>query len=160
MENTVVRRSLDKNWNGSPVSIHEGTANGVLKTSERAKCTQATDGKEPAVGSRALWIVFISLVVDLLAFTVILPLLPSLLEFYGNKEVRPFPDSFMMECRCAVRKPNRPLHFDHPDSRFVKTIKLFLCEQSNYFTSRPTNSYGTHLAFNELQKQVNLLTSF
>ena len=32
--------------------------------------------------------VFISLVLDLLAFTVILPLLPSLLDYYGMKEVR------------------------------------------------------------------------
>jgi len=35
---------------------------------------------------RAVWIVFFSLLVDLLAFTVILPLFPSLLEFYDNNK--------------------------------------------------------------------------
>lgn len=35
-----------------------------------------------------VWVVFFSLLIDLLAFTVILPLFPSLLEFYAsNKEV-------------------------------------------------------------------------
>ena len=34
--------------------------------------------------TRMLVIVFVSLVVDLLAFTVILPLLPALLEHYGK----------------------------------------------------------------------------
>ena len=42
-------------------------------------------GKSKAV---AVWVVFFSLLVDLLAFTVILPLFPSLLEFYAsNSEV-------------------------------------------------------------------------
>ena len=46
-------------------------------------------GKSKAVLSdRAVWVVFFSLLVDLLAFTVILPLFPSLLEFYAsNREV-------------------------------------------------------------------------
>ena len=46
-------------------------------------------GKSKAVVSdRAVWVVFFSLLVDLLAFTVILPLFPSLLEFYAsNREV-------------------------------------------------------------------------
>lgn len=35
---------------------------------------------------RTVWIVFFSLLVDLLAFTVILPLFPSLLEFYANNK--------------------------------------------------------------------------
>lgn len=34
-----------------------------------------------------LVVVFVSLMIDLLAFTVILPLLPSLLDYYGSKEV-------------------------------------------------------------------------
>ena len=80
-----VRKSLDRNSNGNLARIHdEGAINGVLKPSETAK-----NGEKPGL-DKALWIVFTSLVVDLLAFTVILPLLPSLLEFYGNKEVRPF----------------------------------------------------------------------
>ncbi|XP_052773121.1 major facilitator superfamily domain-containing protein 10-like [Mya arenaria] len=35
---------------------------------------------------KTLTVVFISLVIDLLSFTVILPLLPSLLDYYGSKE--------------------------------------------------------------------------
>ncbi|KAH3789712.1 major facilitator superfamily domain-containing protein 10-like [Dreissena polymorpha] len=35
---------------------------------------------------RILKVVFISLLIDLLAFTVILPLLPSILDYYGSKE--------------------------------------------------------------------------
>lgn len=46
-------------------------------------------GKSTALPSdRTAWVVFFSLLVDLLAFTVILPLFPSLLEFYAsNKKV-------------------------------------------------------------------------
>lgn len=33
-----------------------------------------------------LLVLFISLVLDLLAFTVILPLIPSILEFYGRND--------------------------------------------------------------------------
>ena len=36
---------------------------------------------------KMLLILFVSLVIDLLAFTVILPLLPTLLDYYGSKEV-------------------------------------------------------------------------
>jgi len=49
------------------------------------------EGKfRPLPSDRTVGIVFFSLLIDLLAFTVILPLFPSLLEFYAsNKEVRP-----------------------------------------------------------------------
>lgn len=36
--------------------------------------------------NRVLYVVFISLVLDLLAFTLILPLLPSLLDYYGTHD--------------------------------------------------------------------------
>jgi MFS family permease len=36
--------------------------------------------------SRTLLVLFVSLLLDLLGFTVILPLLPSLLEYYGNQD--------------------------------------------------------------------------
>lgn len=40
------------------------------------------------LSDQTVWVVFLSLLVDLLAFTVILPLFPSLLEFYAsNREV-------------------------------------------------------------------------
>ena len=35
---------------------------------------------------RVFTVVFISLLLDLLAFTMILPLLPSLLDYYGHSE--------------------------------------------------------------------------
>ena len=37
--------------------------------------------------SRTITVVFVSLILDLLGFTVILPLLPSLLEYYSKSEV-------------------------------------------------------------------------
>jgi len=49
------------------------------------------NGDTKLVGStgsehRTLMVVFLSLVIDLLAFTLILPLLPSLLDYYGSQE--------------------------------------------------------------------------
>ena len=35
---------------------------------------------------RAMMVVFVALVVDLLAFTIILPLLPALLDYYGQND--------------------------------------------------------------------------
>ncbi|KAG9237692.1 major facilitator superfamily domain-containing protein [Amylocarpus encephaloides] len=46
---------------------------------------------EPAVRKKVLRVVFISLLLDLISFTFILPLFPSLLEFYRNQEA---PDAF------------------------------------------------------------------
>lgn len=45
----------------------------------------ATSAEEKMM-NRTFYIIFISLVIDLLAFTVILPLLPSLLDHYGNSD--------------------------------------------------------------------------
>lgn len=51
-------------------------------------CHERKDGGDKS-DTKTLLIIFTSLVIDLLAFTVILPLLPSLLEFYGRqKEVK------------------------------------------------------------------------
>ena len=36
--------------------------------------------------NRILYVVFLSLVIDLLGFTLILPLLPSILDYYGTNE--------------------------------------------------------------------------
>ncbi|XP_070540246.1 major facilitator superfamily domain-containing protein 10-like [Ptychodera flava] len=44
----------------------------------------ASDTSERTDSPRILYIVFISLLIDLLGFTVILPLLPSLLDYYGK----------------------------------------------------------------------------
>lgn len=57
----------------------EGNGNVPLTNTDKQR--NSTDGK--SVDQRVLVTVFFSLVIDLLAFTVILPLFPSLLEYYG-----------------------------------------------------------------------------
>lgn len=42
------------------------------------------DTREPT--SKTVYVIFVSLIFDLLGFTVILPLLPSLLDYYGQKD--------------------------------------------------------------------------
>ena len=51
--------------------------------------TMNSDGKTTEEGKRAqkaLGVMFLSLVIDLLGFTMILPLLPALLDHYGRQE--------------------------------------------------------------------------
>ena len=75
----VVTRSL--NGNGTAVDMKGGNGkNGVQKANGEDDTLSAEEKK-------LLRTVFLSLVIDLLAFTVILPLLPSLLDYYGTKEV-------------------------------------------------------------------------
>ncbi|XP_031550719.1 major facilitator superfamily domain-containing protein 10-like [Actinia tenebrosa] len=51
------------------------------------KTTNSSQAKEQTQSDNKVFLtIFTSLVIDLLAFTVILPLLPSLLEFYGKQE--------------------------------------------------------------------------
>ena len=61
------------------------SSDGNVDTDDLSEVT----GKPAALQTNgAVWVVFFSLLIDLLAFTVILPLFPSLLEFYAsNKEV-------------------------------------------------------------------------
>lgn len=63
--------------------------NRASNATENDATTRKEEGKSRALSSdRTVWVVFFSLLVDLLAFTVILPLFPSLLEFYAsNKQV-------------------------------------------------------------------------
>ncbi|KAL4232249.1 Major facilitator superfamily domain-containing protein 10 [Mactra antiquata] len=55
-------------------------------TSTKVEGSDSNDTALTANEKKILKTVFISLVIDLLAFTVILPLLPSLLDYYGTKE--------------------------------------------------------------------------
>jgi len=48
----------------------------------------SAEEKEGLFSSRIINIVFITLLLDLLGFTLILPLFPSILEHYGQTEVR------------------------------------------------------------------------
>ena len=49
---------------------------------------KSSQDPESKMDHKMLMIVFVSLVIDLLAFTMILPLLPTLLDYYGHNEVR------------------------------------------------------------------------
>ncbi|KAJ6639903.1 Major facilitator superfamily domain-containing protein 10 [Pseudolycoriella hygida] len=71
------------------ISIAMASTNGVTqrKPSDKEngnsrKSTSNTDSKDQSKTHPTVYIVFISLLLDLLAFTMILPLLPSLLEYY------------------------------------------------------------------------------
>lgn len=51
------------------------------------KTINSLKAKEQSLSDNRVFLtIFTSLVIDLLAFTVILPLLPSLLEFYGKQK--------------------------------------------------------------------------
>ena len=60
-------------------------------TSDTDSKTSASTESMPKGSRRTLVILFLSLVLDLLGFTVILPLMPSILEYYGRTDgqVRP-----------------------------------------------------------------------
>ena len=63
--------------------------NGVQ--SAPAKVTGSGSGDVKTFDRRMLSVVFVTLLIDLLAFTLILPLLPALLDYYGqNDEVSPY----------------------------------------------------------------------
>ena len=64
--------------------------------------SDSVNGVKEQTDKRALVVVFVSLVLDLLAFTVILPLLPSLLDYYGRHDDEVF--------SCATTAPWSPLH--------------------------------------------------
>ncbi|KAL8576234.1 hypothetical protein ACOMHN_006157 [Nucella lapillus] len=54
--------------------------------SEGKQGSPVTNGQDERKMNRTFYIVFLSLIIDLLAFTVILPLLPSLLDHYGHHD--------------------------------------------------------------------------
>lgn len=60
-----------------------GTSDNDSKTPPNTK----SKGESMSAGSRrTLIVLFLSLVLDLLGFTVILPLMPSILEYYGRTD--------------------------------------------------------------------------
>jgi len=63
----------------------------VEQSSDVNGCTLASaqskdDSVMTSFSRRNLLVLFISLLLDLIAFTVILPLLPSLLDYYGSHD--------------------------------------------------------------------------
>lgn len=69
----------------SPAEVADEDTNGFCDVKvDGAKLSERESQPSPASRS-ILTVMFISLLLDLLAFTVILPLLPSLLEYYGRQ---------------------------------------------------------------------------
>lgn len=62
-------------------AIAAATADKVKRNAAAKKAEAALNRTDPAV-----YLVFLSLLMDLLAFTIILPLLPSILELYRTKD--------------------------------------------------------------------------
>ena len=56
------------------------------ETSSHEGATQEEEEMDGPFSRRTIRVVFISLVLDLLAFTMILPLLPSLLDYYAQHD--------------------------------------------------------------------------
>ncbi|KAK3750775.1 hypothetical protein QZH41_015318 [Actinostola sp. cb2023] len=68
------------------LSNHFESIQSTSKTSSRVQTADDNQDHGESNENRILLTIFASLVIDLLAFTVILPLLPSLLEFYGRQK--------------------------------------------------------------------------
>ena len=59
----------------------------MVQQSKDVSDTGSDDSEQmSSFGTRNLTVLFISLLLDLVAFTVILPLLPSLLDYYGSHD--------------------------------------------------------------------------
>ncbi|XP_043209353.1 major facilitator superfamily domain-containing protein 10-like [Amphibalanus amphitrite] len=68
------------------------------------------DGGPQAYSRRHIWVVFVSLLLDLLSFTMILPLLPSLLDYYESHDTSgayPLVVSRVREFGAAIGAPDR-----------------------------------------------------
>lgn len=77
-----------KGINGSPANglrERKPTSSSVDKK-QNDQTSESDDLEIPAKTHRSVYIIFISLLFDLLAFTMILPLLPSLLEHYKHND--------------------------------------------------------------------------
>ena len=57
------------------------------KQDEASKLVLDSLKKKENKRQNMLYVIFISLTIDLIGFTIILPLLPSLMEYYGSKQV-------------------------------------------------------------------------
>lgn len=83
-----------------------------MSTASNGPVGRRVEGKEKGQGeNKVLFVVFLSLVIDLLAFTVILPILPSLLDFYGHQKEDGLYQSLMRSVtgfRELVGAPNTP----------------------------------------------------
>merc|ERR1711971_1226563 len=61
-----------------------GNKNTVAETSD--KVSEKTDKLAKVDNSKTVWVIFISLLIDLLAFTLILPLFPALISHYREHD--------------------------------------------------------------------------
>ena len=71
------------------ITTRSRPSRGDVTPSNHNNNTKKPTNEKPAFDHKMLAVVFVALVVDLLAFTMILPLLPALLDHYGqNEQVR------------------------------------------------------------------------
>ena len=88
MEDEIKTRQFAMNGELKKRSVPQSAPDGNLYTDDHKLSKDASDKSKDSPTDPTVWVVFFSLLIDLLAFTVILPLFPSLLEFYAsNKEV-------------------------------------------------------------------------
>lgn len=83
----------------------------LTMTSTKAENGKSAPSDADRGANRTLYVVFLSLVIDLLGFTLILPLLPSILDYYGTKQVRHSSPNFLSTetLSCSLAKvPTRP----------------------------------------------------
>lgn len=87
MEDEIKTRQFAMNGELKKRSVPQSAPDGNLNTDDHKLSKDAPDKSKDSPTDPTVWVVFFSLLIDLLAFTVILPLFPSLLEFYAsNKE--------------------------------------------------------------------------
>lgn len=85
-------------------------------TGDRAEALASNSKNEEKRMNRIFYTVFISLILDLLAFTVILPLLPSLLEHYSQSDkvnellINFFLNNYFSLVFCHVLEYNKVYH--------------------------------------------------
>lgn len=80
----VKNRNIPEKNTKTNTKITNGTSNGTTMT--KGKMDKNPNDSETAKTNPQVYIVFGSLLLDLLAFTMILPLLPSLLEYYRQND--------------------------------------------------------------------------
>ena len=72
--------------NGSVINPGSNEENASSVGTQQQKAATASTHKPAPNSHWTLMVVFFSLLVDLLGFTVILPLIPSMLEYYSKKD--------------------------------------------------------------------------
>ncbi|KAK7109962.1 major facilitator superfamily domain-containing protein 10-like [Littorina saxatilis] len=107
--------------------------------------SKALNGQEEKKMNRTFYIVFLSLIIDLLAFTVILPLLPSLLDHYGHKDkhgLYAFMTNSVSSFRQFVGAPDTPKWNSVLFGGVIGSLFSFLQFLSTPFIGAASDVYG------------------